>query len=34
MKPMQEALTRLGCDKVHVVYFNGLARQESKGARI
>ncbi|KAE8561285.1 phosphoribosyltransferase [Paenibacillus polymyxa] len=34
MKPMLEALSRLGCDKVHVVYFNGLTRQESKGARI
>lgn len=34
MNPMLEALTRLGCDKVHVVYFNGLTRQESKGARI
>ncbi len=34
MKPMLEALNRLGCDKVHVVYFNGLTRQESKGARI
>lgn len=34
MKPMLEALSRLGCDKVNVVYFNGLTRQESKGARI
>ncbi len=34
MNPMLEALNRLGCDKVHVVYFNGLTRQESKGARI
>ncbi|MEK5405243.1 phosphoribosyltransferase family protein [Paenibacillus sp. FSL W8-0439] len=34
MKPMLEALSGLGCDKVHVVYFNGLTRQESKGARI
>ncbi|MGG4218193.1 phosphoribosyltransferase family protein [Paenibacillus jamilae] len=34
MKPMLDALTRLGCDKVHVVYFNSLTKQESKGARI
>ncbi|MEC0180056.1 phosphoribosyltransferase family protein [Paenibacillus peoriae] len=34
MQPMLDALTRLGCDKVHVVYFNRLTSQESKGARI
>ncbi|KAF6566051.1 phosphoribosyltransferase domain-containing protein [Paenibacillus sp. EKM202P] len=34
MKPMLDALSCLGCDKVHVVYFNSLTKQESKGARI
>ncbi|AJE54016.1 phosphoribosyltransferase [Paenibacillus jamilae] len=34
MKPMLDALSGLGCDKVHVVYFNSLTKQESKGARI
>ncbi|MGG1641595.1 phosphoribosyltransferase family protein [Paenibacillus sp. NRS-1782] len=34
MQPMLDALTHLGCDQVHVVYFNRLAEQESKGARI
>ncbi len=34
MKPMLDALSCLGCDKVHVVYFNSLTMQESKGARI
>ncbi|TKH43801.1 phosphoribosyltransferase [Paenibacillus terrae] len=34
MKPMLDALNRLGCDQVHVVYFNRLTGQESKGARI
>ncbi|ADO54990.2 phosphoribosyltransferase family protein [Paenibacillus polymyxa] len=34
MKPMLDALSCLGCDKVHVVYFNSLTMKESKGARI
>ncbi|WP_226001586.1 phosphoribosyltransferase family protein [Paenibacillus sp. BJ-4] len=34
MKPMLDALIHLGCERVHVVYFNRLTSQESKGARI
>lgn len=34
MKPMMDALARLDCNKVHVIYFNRLTSRESKGARI